>query len=192
QDGQEGEGAFGDLQQGQQELRRRLGQMLEQLKRQQQGQGRGQGQQGQGQQGQGEGEGGDPSGRAGEAFGRAEQAMRDAEGALGEGNGQGALDAQGRALQALRQGAQAMAEGQQGDQNGPGPGGTPGESAERTDPLGRPMRTQDYGDDFSVKVPDEVDAQRARQVLEELRRRLEQTERPQQELDYIERLLRNF
>lgn len=193
QDGQDGEGgAFGDLQQGQQELRRRLGQMLEQLKRQQQGQGQqGQGQQGQGNQ-PGSGEGGDPSGRAGEAFGRAEQAMRDAEGALGEGNGQGALDAQGRALQALRQGAQAMAEGQQGDQNGPGPGGTPGESAERTDPLGRPMRTQDYGDDFSVKVPDEVDAQRARQVLEELRRRLEQTERPQQELDYIERLLRNF
>ncbi|WP_332129987.1 DUF4175 family protein, partial [Azorhizobium caulinodans] len=72
------------------------------------------------------------------------------------------------------------------------PGGPSGEQAQRTDPLGRPMRSQDYGDDFTVKVPDEVDAQRARRVLEELRRRLEQTDRPQQELDYIERLLRNF
>lgn len=196
--GQEGEnGEYGDLQQGQGELRRRLGEMMEQLRRMQQGQG--QGQQGQGQQGQGEaqdGEGqdgqGGPAGRAGRAFGRAEQAMRDAEGALGQGDGQGALDAQGRALQALRQGAQALAEGQPGGGEGPGPGGPSGDQAQRTDPLGRPLRSQDYGDDYSVKVPEEVDVQRARQVLEELRRRLEQINRPRFELDYIERLLENF
>ncbi|TCT06581.1 TIGR02302 family protein [Aquabacter spiritensis] len=192
QQGQQGEnGEMGDLQQGQGELRRRLGEMLDQLRRMQPGQGQGQ----QGQQGEGgEGEGGEgPAGRAGQAFGRAEQAMRDAEGALGSGNGQGALDAQGRALQALRQGAQALAEGQQpGNGEGPGPGGPSGEQAQRTDPLGRPLRSQDYGDDYSVKVPEEVDVQRARQVLEELRRRLEQVNRPQLELDYIERLLENF
>ena len=197
QQGQQGEpGEYGDLQQGQQELRRRLGKMLDDLRRMQEGQGQGQqgqGQQGEGQQGEGEGEGGEGAmGRAGEAFGRAEQAMRDAEGALGQGNGQGALDSQGRALQALRQGAQAMAEAQQGNSDGPGPGGPGGEQATRTDPLGRPLRNQDYGDDFTVKVPNEVDVQRARQVLEELRRRLEQTNRPQLELDYIERLLENF
>lgn len=191
QPGQNGQpGEFGDLQQGQGELRRRLGEMLDQLRRQQ-------GQQGSGEQGQAgedgqEGQDGGAAGRAGRAFGRAEQAMRDAEQALGQGDGQGALDAQGRALQALRQGAQAMAEGQPGGQDGPGPGGPSGEQAQRTDPLGRPMRSQDYGDDYSVKVPEEMDVQRARQVLEELRRRLEQTSRPQLELDYIERLLQNF
>ena len=186
---QPGENGFSDLQQGQQELRKRLGRMLDQMRRMQEGQG----QQGQGQQGQnGEGGEGDAMGRAGEAMGRAEQAMREAEEALGRGEGQGALDAEGRALQSLRQGAQAMAEAQRGQQEGQGPGGPGEESAQRTDPLGRPLRSQDYGDDFTVKVPDEVDAQRARRVLEELRRRLEQPERPQIELDYLERLLRGL
>lgn len=118
--------------------------------------------------------------------------MREAEEALGRGEGQGALDAEGRALQALRQGAQAMAEGQRGNQDGQGPGGPGEEAAQRTDPMGRPLRSQDYGDDFSVKVPDEVDAQRARRVLEELRRRLEEPTRPQLELDYLDRLLRGL
>ena len=193
---QPGENGFSELQQGQQELRKRLGRMLDQMRRMQEGQGQGQqgqGQQGQGQQGQnGEGGEGDAMGRAGEAMGRAEQAMREAEEALGRGEGQGALDAEGRALQSLRQGAQAMAEAQRGQQEGQGPGGPGEESAQRTDPLGRPLRSQDYGDDFTVKVPDEVDAQRARRVLEELRRRLEQPERPQIELDYLERLLRGL
>lgn len=195
QDGQQQNG-FGELQQSQQELRQRLGRMLDEMRRQQQGQqgqqgqdGQQQGQQGQGENGQGQQGQGDPMGRAGDALGRAEQAMRDSAEALGRGDGQGALDAEGRALQALRQGAQAMAEAQRGNQDGMGPGGPGEESAQRTDPLGRPLRSQDYGDDFSVKVPDEVDAQRARRVLEELRRRLEQPERPQIELDYLERLL---
>jgi hypothetical protein len=66
------------------------------------------------------------------------------------------------------------------------------DGAERTDPLGRPVRSREYGDDYSVKIPDEIDVQRARRVLEELRRRLSQPERPRLELDYIERLLRDF
>ena len=43
-----------------------------------------------------------------------------------------------------------------------------------------------------MKVPDEIDMQRAREILEELRRRLAQPARPMQELDYYERLLRRF
>jgi hypothetical protein len=54
------------------------------------------------------------------------------------------------------------------------------------------VRSREYGDDFTVKVPDEIDVQRARRVLEELRRRLGEPERPRLELDYIERLLRDF
>jgi anti-anti-sigma regulatory factor len=43
-----------------------------------------------------------------------------------------------------------------------------------------------------VKVPGEIDVQRARKILEELRRRFADPARPQIELDYIERLLKDF
>ena len=60
------------------------------------------------------------------------------------------------------------------------------------DPLGRPQRTEGPDPGTSVKVPDEIDVQRAREILEELRRRLGEPARPMLELDYIERLLRRF
>jgi len=88
--------------------------------------------------------------------------------------------------------AQAM------QQNGMGPGfGQPGRNGraraqQDTDPLGRPMRGREYGDDVTVKVPGEIDAQRARRILEELRRRFGESTRPQLELDYIERLLKDY
>ncbi|HMN51298.1 MAG TPA: TIGR02302 family protein [Xanthobacteraceae bacterium] len=166
-----------DLQKNQGDLRQQLEQMLEQLRKRQQGQGQ------DGQDG--------PGKEAGEALNRAEQAMRDAEDALGNGDAEGAVDQQGRALQSLRQGAQAMADAMQGPGDGPGdPNGPEAEAAERTDPLGRPTRNRDFGDDYTVKVPDEIDAQRARRVLEELRRRLSDPNRPRLELEYLDRLLR--
>jgi hypothetical protein len=131
-------------------------------------------------------------------LGRAGEAMGDAEGRLGEGNADSAVDSQGRALEALRRGAQGMAQAmQQGQgQQGPGPGqpGRWGQSRAQqdTDPLGRPLHGRDYGDDSTVKVPGEIDVQRARRILEELRRRYGETFRPQLELDYIERLLKDF
>jgi hypothetical protein len=125
--------------------------------------------------------------------------MREAEGALGEGNSDGAVGSQGRALEALRKGAQNFAQQQQGGQDqGQGPGrGRPGRQGQaradnNTDPLGRPLRGRDYGDDVTVKVPGEIDVQRARRILEELRKRLADPARPQLELDYIERLLKDF
>jgi hypothetical protein len=54
------------------------------------------------------------------------------------------------------------------------------------------LRGREYGDDVTVKVPGEIDVQRARRILEELRRRLGDPLRPQLELDYIERLLKDF
>ena len=59
-------------------------------------------------------------------------------------------------------------------------------------PLGRPQRFQGPDAGNSVKVPDEIDMQRAREILEELRKRLAQPARPTMELDYYERLLRRF
>ena len=41
----------------------------------------------------------------------------------------------------------------------------------------------------SVKIPDEIDVQRARQILEAIRKRLGNTLSPQIERDYLERLL---
>jgi hypothetical protein len=60
------------------------------------------------------------------------------------------------------------------------------------DPLGRPQRTEGPDLGTSVKLPDEIDAQRAREILEELRRRLGERFRPDLELQYLERLLRRF
>ncbi|MGE4371276.1 MAG: TIGR02302 family protein [Xanthobacter sp.] len=192
--------AHSSLQQEQRDLRERLDKMRDILRRLQQSQsGAGEnGAQGEGLQNPSQGtppdsaQQGEKSDsqararvmkRAGEAFNDAAEAMREAEDALGQGDTAEAQTAQGEALQSLRQGAQALAEGQQGQngQNAQGNG---------TDPLGRPLQGgQGSGDDQSVKVPDEFDAQRARRVLEELRRRLEQPDRPQPELDYLERLL---
>jgi hypothetical protein len=77
---------------------------------------------------------------------------------------------------------------------GPGQPGNrqQGRADQGTDPLGRPLRGREYGDDTTVKVPGEIDVQRARRILEELRRRYGESFRPQLELDYIERLLKDF
>jgi uncharacterized protein (TIGR02302 family) len=173
--------AFNGLQGNQRDLKQELDRLMEQLR--QRGMGR--------KPGQGEkGEGMDELGQAGEAMG-------DAEGKLGDGNADGAVDSQGRALEALRRGAQGMAQAmQQGPGQGPGPGQPGrfgrGRADQDTDPLGRPLRGRDYGDDSTVKVPGEIDVQRARRILEELRRRYGESFRPQLELDYLERLLKDF
>ncbi len=183
QRGQQGDrNQMGELRQDQQALREQLNKLLEELKK------KGFPQPGQGQQGE-KGEG-DPLGRAGEAMG-------DAQGALGEGDADSAVDSQGRALEAMRKGAQGMAQSMQ-QQMGQGPGpGNPSRTGQAranqdTDPLGRPLRGRDYGDDTTVKVPGEIDVQRARRILEELRKRFGENFRPQLELDYIERLLKDY
>jgi uncharacterized protein (TIGR02302 family) len=186
---------MGDLKQDQQALKDRLNKLLEQLKQRGMGQQGEKGEKGQGEKGQGEQGQGDEMGE----LGGAGEAMGDAEGALGEGDADGAVDGQGRALEAMRKGAQGMAQQmQQGQGPGQGPGpGQPGRNGRQradqgTDPLGRPMRGREYGDDTTVKVPGEIDAQRARRILEELRKRFGESMRPQLELDYIERLLKDF
>ena len=62
------------------------------------------------------------------------------------------------------------------------------------DPLGRRTReapgAQDTGSD--TRVPDEAELLKTRRIQEELRRRGAERERPPAELDYIDRLLRQF
>jgi uncharacterized protein (TIGR02302 family) len=197
--GKQGDQSMGDLQQDQQGLRDRLKKLQQELAKRGMGQGqRGEkgsrGEQGQqGQQGQ-QGEQGDGE----DGLGEADSAMGDASGRLGEGNADGAVDSQGKALEALRKGAQSLAEAMQqgdGDGQGDGPGNRAGRQqsgGNQSDPLGRPLHGREFGDDLTVKIPGEIDVQRVRRILEELRRRLADPQRPQIELDYIERLLKDY
>jgi hypothetical protein len=156
-----------------------------------------------GQQGQGQGQGQSEAGRQAEqGMEGAGRSMREAEGSLGRGDGQGAADAQGRALRQLQQGAQGLAQQMQEGQGQQGQDGQPGNQPGRAgqagnqeyDPLGRPTRGREANDNAQVRIPNagEGAAQRAQRVLEELRRRLSDPERPQVETDYIERLLRGL
>ena len=210
---QDGDQSMSDLQQDQQGLRDRLKKLQDELAKrgmgqQQQGQRgqkgnrgqqgqkgdqQGQGQQGQGQQGQGDDA---DQGDGDDGLGEADSAMGDAGGRLGEGNADAAVDSQGKALDALRKGAQSLAESmQQGDGQGDGPGERNGRQQagpNGTDPLGRPLKPHEPGDELSKMIPGEIDVQRVRRILEELRRRLADPSRPQIELDYIERLLKDY
>ncbi|MFC3207087.1 TIGR02302 family protein [Aquamicrobium soli] len=123
-------------------------------------------------------------------FGDAGKSMGEAGKALGQGEGDNAVGHQGKALEALRKGAKDMMQqlqAMQGDQGG-GRAGRNQQGADR-DPLGRPRATQgpDFGD--SVKVPDEIDVQRARRILDAIRKRLGNALSPEIERDYLERLL---
>ena len=93
-----------------------------------------------------------------------------------------------RALEQLRQGAREMA--QQMLNQMPSRFGLNDNNGE-LDPMGRPPQRTDGPDPgIGVKVPDQIDVQRAREILEELRRRLGEPTRPPIELEYLERLLK--
>lgn len=135
-----------------------------------------------------------------EPFGEAEQAMRDAEDALGSPWPGDAVDPQGQALDALGRGMQGLSESMQG-QGMPGQGtGVAGRPQERrpgpgpdgSDPLGRPNGDVGGMSDDDVGIPTRPDMQRARDILDELRRRLGDRDRPSTELDYLRRLMDRF
>jgi uncharacterized protein (TIGR02302 family) len=183
QDAQDAQGAPSeqDLQQRQQQLRDRLAELQKRMKQ---------------------------LGQSGESgLDDAEDAMKDAQEQLGKGqSGRGqAVDSQGRALEALRRGAQQLAQRmqQQGegdgseqadDDGGETPDGQPRQANRdgRADPLGRPMANDPYNPRSRYDPLGAPPAQRAQRVLEELRRRIGDPSRPQEELDYLDRLLRRF
>ncbi len=120
----------------------------------------------------------------------ARRSMENAERALREGRMGEATQQQSQALEQLRSGTRSMAEqmlqrmrpNQQLGRSGNAP----------LDPLGRPQRSEGPDLGTSVKIPDEIDAQRAREILELLRERLGERFRPELELEYLERLLERF
>ncbi len=126
----------------------------------------------------------------GEGFADAGREMKGASESLGEGQGENAVGSQGRALEALRKGAQSMMNQMQAMGQGQGMG-MPQAGRNGRDPLGRDRPTSGAGSDFGgqTKVPEEIDIQRAREILEEIRRRLGTGSAPGFERDYLERLL---
>ncbi len=159
---------------GQQEgLRRTLGDMMRQL--------------------------GDGFGEIPEPLGRAERAMRDATGALQRRQPGEAIAPQTEALDQLQQAAREFAQQMQrrlgrGNPDDNDVGATDSEPTDQVerDPLGRPMSNNGTFDRGDVKIPDQNTLQKAREILDELRRRAGERFRPEIELDYIERLLKRF
>jgi len=120
-------------------------------------------------------------GKMGDGLGKAGQAMDQAQKSLNGKDLSNARNAQENALSQMREGADALAKQMQGsDLNGQQEG--------QEDPLGRGP----VGPGNGVKLPDANDLARARDILQELRRRAGERGRPPQELDYIDRLLKEF
>ncbi len=146
------------------------------------------------QQGQMPGAGTPEGDAAREALDRAGRAMDGAEESLRQDDYAGAIDRQSEAMEALREGMRALGEAMaQEQQNQPGQGTTDGDMrAQNRDPLGR-----DTGSNGSLGTPEnllqgEDVYRRARELLDEIRRRSGDGERPEVELDYLQRLLERF
>ena len=130
-----------------------------------------------------------------DALRRADDAMDGAEDALRQDDFAEALDQQSQAMEALREGMRNLGEAlaqqqQQGQgQQGMAQGGDPGQ---QRDPLGRNAGSNgQLGTDETMLQGEDV-YRRARELLDEIRRRTGEGERPQEELDYLERLLERF
>ncbi|ASP19867.1 ATPase [Antarctobacter heliothermus] len=141
------------------------------------------------------GQGTEAGERAAEALERADGAMDGAERALRDGDLAEAIDRQSSAMEALREGmrnlGEALAEQQQqrtGEQ-GFAQGGDP---AQQRDPLGRNSgNTGRVGTDEGLLQGQDV-YRRAEELLGELRKRSGELDRPEEERNYLDRLLERF
>ncbi len=138
---------------------------------------------------------GSPEGQsAQDALDRAGRAMDGAEEALREDDFAGAIDRQSEAMEALREGMRALGEQMaEQQQTQPGQGTQAGEQqAENRDPLGRNAGSNgSFGTEENLLQGEDV-YRRARELLDEIRRRSGDGERPDIELEYLRRLLDRF
>lgn len=120
-------------------------------------------------------------------LGEAGKQMGEAQGKLGERALDNATQAERNALDAMRKGAGRLAQELMQEQAG----GKAGETSNE-DPLGRENGGRGPSFGSQTKLPDKSQMVRARNILKELRRRAEERGRPQEELDYLDRLLKQF
>lgn len=131
-----------------------------------------------------------------DALEEAQRAMDEAAEALRDGDARGALERQAEAMDALREGLRqfndalrqdrAERTGRQEAQDGQAQG-------EGRDPLGR--QRQDgatMGEDLGSVVPGDDPRARARDLIDEIRRRSAERERSEAERDYLNRLIERF
>lgn len=142
-----------------------------------------------------EGEAGDI---ARQSLDRADSAMDGAEEALRSGDMARAIDRQAEAMDALRGGMRSLNEAlAQNGSTEPGQGTERGESQGSVepslrDPLGRELgNTGQFGTDESLLQGEDV-YRRAEEILDEIRRRSAEQNRPELERDYLRRLLDQF
>jgi uncharacterized protein (TIGR02302 family) len=128
---------------------------------------------------------GKKAGPSGKSLGDAGKSMGNAQGQLGGQDLDNAQQSEQQALDAMRQGAGALAKALMAQQ---GQNGNPGND----DPLGRPQGARGGITGEGVKIPDKNSLDRARDILQELRKRAGQNGRSKEELDYLERLLKQF
>ncbi|WP_254429141.1 MULTISPECIES: TIGR02302 family protein [unclassified Ruegeria] len=138
---------------------------------------------------------GTPEGEsARDALGRAGRAMDEAEQALRGDDLAEAIDRQSEAMEALREGMRSLGEAlAQNQQNQRGQGAQEGDmQANNRDPLGRnPGAAGSISTDDNLLQGEDV-YRRARELLDEIRRRTGESDRPEIELEYLKRLLERF
>jgi uncharacterized protein (TIGR02302 family) len=121
-----------------------------------------------------------------QGMGNADKAMRNAEKALQRGSKGGAQADQEAAAGQMDEAAKSLSQqmSQEGEaQSGDGQDG----GQDGKDPFGR--GTLQGG---RIKMPTERQFQRSRSILDELRKRASEHDRPRQELDYLRRLLQEY
>ncbi|HVY85659.1 MAG TPA: DUF4175 family protein [Caulobacterales bacterium] len=126
--------------------------------------------------------------QASDELNNASQAMQRAENALRQGDFNAASAAQDAALQNLRNGADQLAAAlrQNGRQGQP----QQGANGPR-DPLGRVLPGAGSGEG-DTRVPTQMDPARVRDIVNEIRRRAQDPNRPEAEREYLRRLLDRF
>ncbi|QBY02795.1 DUF4175 domain-containing protein [Rhodophyticola sp. CCM32] len=144
------------------------------------------------------GEGTEGGEAARQALEDAERAMDEAAEALGRGDLADALDSQSEAMEALREGmgelgrALAQDSGLEDPGQGQADGTAPADDRPLQDPLGRQAGNAGaFGSEEGFDQREEA-FRRARELLDEIRRRSAEQDRPDIELDYLRRLLDQF
>lgn len=129
----------------------------------------------------------------------AERSMGEARDGLQDGDIAGALDRQADAIDNLHEGVRQMGDDMRRAGRDPSEGeGEQGQSAGESsaengrDPLGRPIGSRGGIGTGQNMLPEADSAGRARQLLDEIRRRSGDMQRPEVELDYLRRLLDMF
>lgn len=132
-------------------------------------------------------------------LGSAERSMNEARDALEQNLPGEAVDPQANAMDQLQQGLEGMIDQFMQQQLGQGEGGGSGQRSFSNEGYADPLGRDPGGGDGSqanegrgVDIPEQSEVLRSREILNELRRRSGDRSRPQLELDYIERLLRQF